>query len=236
MQSTVRYVVVCLLVVILTSGIAIAQQQPTLRRPVQFEDPLTARSIQMTPLQLSQRFEDLLKAQGIAGQQVSEATAKFKALPNDLQDNLILTLDTDYARIRGGETLAISRINPEILERIRLARLVLISSIWPSEGAAGGWAYAFGKNFDSNCVVHFNGSPVQSHYLGMNIEFFPNSMAFKIPSNATRGQEHDVLVHSNTTNTDTAVVKYMVIAPRGYRGHNGWQFSNFSRATIDWQL
>ena len=234
MRLTVKYVGLCLLLVVVTASIAFAQQ-PVLRRPVQFEDPLTAHTLQLTPLQLSQRFENLLKARGVADQQVSEASAQFRGLPGDLQDNIILTLDTDYARIKRGETLSLVRMSPEILNRIKLARLYMISSIWPAEGAAGGWAYAFGTGFDSNCVVHFDGSPVQSHYLGMSIEFFPNSMAFKVPENASRGQEHDVKVRNGAGN-DTAVVKYMVIAPRGYRGHHGWQFSNFSRASIDWKL
>lgn len=236
-MRTARSLVLVVLLVVTLSAVALAQRGPVLiRRPVTFEDPLTARTFDLTPLQLQQRFQEVIKNRGVAGQQADQAAEKFKALPQDLQNSLLAVLDEGYATALNRETMVISRIDPEIMRNILVARLFLISSIWPDQGSPDAWAYAFGKGFDENCVVYFDGSPVQSNYLGMDFEFFPNSMAFKIPAGATRAQEHDVRVHNNNSGADTAVYKYEIVAPRGYRGYHGWKFANFSRATIDWKL
>ena len=111
-----------------------------------------------------------------------------------------------------------------------------INSFWPSQGAPGAWSYAFGNGFNADCKVIFDGVQVESHYLAMDVEFFPKSMAFKVPTNATRDQMHQVLVRNTATSAETAAVAYEIVAPRGYRGYHGWKFSNFSRASIDWKL
>lgn len=223
-------------VALLCALVGIAHPQAQIQRPVQLEARPTLQHIQLTPIQLSQRFEAILKEQGVVGELNEGAVEKFRALPTDLQSNIIMTLDRDYATIWHRDDLVISRIRPEILDRIRELRLFAIGSIWPNQGSPGGWSYAFGRGFNSDCVVVFDGTPVESHYLGMHIEFFPNSMAFKVPTNASRAQQHDVMVRNTTNGDETAVVRYEIIAPRGYRGYNGWRFSNFSRATIDWKL
>lgn len=230
----------CVLLSLLMLTLAVTvvtAQRPTIQRPVQqFEAPLTAHSLQLTPVQLNQQFAELLKARGVAGQKATAASEKFRALPQDLQMNLLVTLDEPLAKRYQLEGLSISRIDPSILARLQELRLFVIGSIWPDQGAPGAWSYAFGKGFDNDCKVYFNGAQVESYYLGESIEFFPNSMAFKVPAGATRGQEHDVFVRKMTTSGDTATVSYEVVAPRSYRGYHGWKFSNFSRASIDWKL
>ncbi len=236
MRTAMTSTVMAVLTVCMITTIVPAQVQPTISKPIAFEDPLTAKTILLSPQQLPLRFESILKNRGVTEQKTADAAALFKALPTDLQATIIVTLDEDHARIARGETLAIARMKPEIINQIAKARLFFISTIWPQEGSVGGWSYAFGRGFGENCVVHLNGAPIESHYLGMGIEFFPNSMAFKIPQNTTRGQEHQIHVRDTQTGKDTSVCSYMVVAPRGYRGHHGWQFSNFSRASIDWKL
>jgi len=237
MRTTVSLAVVILLVAV-TSAV-FAQPAPVLRRPVKFEDPLTAHTlhrIQFTPLQLTQEFKELLNDRGVTGEQADKAADRFRALPVDLQTNLVLTLDDELAKKADREVVAISQLDPQLLARIRVFKLFMISSFWPAQGEPGNWAYAFGRGFDEDCKVFFDGVQVESYYLGMSLEFFPNSMSFRVPAGATRDQEHDVFVRNTDTNVDTGTVKYEIVAPRSYRGHHGWKFPNFSRATIDWKL
>lgn len=238
MRTPLVSVLIVLLVLVVAST---ALSQPTIRleRPVKFEDPLTAHTlhrIQLTPLQLSQEFQEALKTRGVTGQKVDQASERFRALPTDLQTDLVFRLDEELAKTADLEGVTFYRINPEILSRIRAFKLFMISSFWPAQGEPGNWAYAFGRGFDEDCKVFFDGAQVESYYLGMSLEFFPNSMAFKVPAGASRGQEHDVFVRNTANNNDTGTVKYEIVAPRSYRGHHGWKFANFSRATIDWKL
>ncbi|MFW5868560.1 MAG: hypothetical protein ACOCX2_12125, partial [Armatimonadota bacterium] len=235
MKRAASYVLLSLLVVTFAAAVAIAQP-PVLRRPLQFEGPLTAHSLQLTPVQLSEQFTELLRTRGVVGQKATAASEKFRTLPEDLQVNLLLTLDEPMAKKYQLEGLSISRIDPSMIARLERLQLFVIANIWPDQGAPGVWSYAFGKGFNSDCKVYFNGAEVDSYYLGESIEFFPNSMAFKVPAGAARAQEHDVFVRNTATDKDTATVKYEVVAPRSYRGYHGWKFPNFSRESIDWKL
>ncbi len=235
-MRTAGVVITAVLLLVTVTVTTFAQPAPRIRQPIQFEDPLTAHTLKLTPLQLSQHFQQILKTRGIAGQKADKASEKFRALPADLQSNLILTLDENVARANHLDAVSIARLDPSIIDRIEALRIFTISSFWPDQGTPGSWSYAFGKGFNANCTVHFDGTAVESHYLGDSFEFFPNSMAFKIPSGATRDQMHDVFVRNTASSADTATAEYEVVAPRGYRGYHGWKFSNFSRASIDWKL
>ncbi|NLO07430.1 MAG: hypothetical protein GX131_16495, partial [candidate division WS1 bacterium] len=153
--------------------VAMAQVAPTLRETVALDRPLNIYRLQLSPLQIAQRFEDILKEKGVKQQVRDEAARQFKALPDDLQSSIILTLDERLAQAGHIDSLALSRVNPELFRQMELARVFKINMIWPSEGTPGAWSYAFGAGFDSNCVVKFDGNPVESAYLGMAIEFFP---------------------------------------------------------------
>lgn len=236
MRSALKSVLMVLLVLAFTAAVATAQGRPTVSRPVKVEGPLTAHTLKLTPLQLSQEFESILKARGVRGKESTNASQRFRALPIDLQESIIQTLDPDYARLAHRDDIAIARIDPDLLRALAEGVLFSISSIWPDEGSPGAWSYAFGNGFDEQCVVHFDGTAVESNYLGMDFEFFPNSMAFKVPANATRDQEHSICVRNTATGKDTATYKHRIVAPRGYRGYHGWVFPNFSRPTIDWKL
>ncbi len=234
MRAVLTYTLAAVLLVTVAVG-AFAAPQPTILRPVAFEDPLTARDLLFSPLQISQQFQLILKQKGITGQKADKASEQFRLLPVDLQSNLLLVLNENLAKKFDREALAISHIDPSLFERVRVT-LFLISSFWPEQGAPGLWAYAFGRGFNSDCKVFFDGVEVDSYYLGESFEFFPNSMAFKVPVGASRAQEHDVYVRNMNSSANTATAKYEIVAPRGYRGYHGWKFSNFSRASIDWKL
>jgi len=235
MRTTLTSVLVSVLAVALVTSV-LAQPAPVRRGPVTFEDPLTARLLQLTPVQLSQRFGEILKTKGVTGEQADQAAERFRLLPQDLQGSIILTLDDDLAKRADLEMLSISRLDARTLKRIVAFKLFMISSFWPEQGQAGSWAYAFGRGFDEDCNVFLDGTQVESHYVGMSFGFFPDSMAFRVPAEASRGQEHDVYVRNTDSGDDTGTVKYVIVAPRGYRGYHGWRFSNFSRPTIDWKL
>ena len=204
------------------------------------------REIQMRPIQhvdlsllnatrLSQEFEAALAGQNVAQDRRRQILEQYRQLPEDLQLSLLSAFDRNYAEASLRPDLYIARIDPELLGRV-LVRLFRITSFWPSQGAPGAWSYAFGNGFNADCKVYFDGSQVESHYLDIDVEFFPRSMAFKVPTGATRDQDHQVLVRNMTSTTDTAAVAYEIVAPRGYRGYHGWKFSNFSRPSIDWKL
>jgi hypothetical protein len=234
-MGTYRTTVLVVALLALTT-MALAQQAPVIRPQVKFEDPLTAKTLQLSPLQLSQQFQGVLAAKGIKGKQAEQASDKFRSLPEGLQSSLLLTLDESLAKKHQYEALSISRLDPAIIARVEMLRIFVISGFWPEQGAPGNWSYVLGSGFNDDCTVYFDGSPVESHYLGEAIEFFPNSMAFEVPAGASRGQEHDVFVRNTATNNDTATVKYEIVAPRSYRSYHGWSFSNFSRGSIDWDL
>ncbi|MEA3400154.1 MAG: hypothetical protein U9R79_02805 [Armatimonadota bacterium] len=190
----------------------------------------------LTPVTLSQEFEQALREQGVPGEKVEAAVTQFQQYPRELQQSMLLTVKGTYAEALDRPELSIARIDPDLLRRVHDFVLFRVSSFWPGQGYPGIWAYAMGNGFHGNCTVYFDGSPVQTHYWGPDLEFFPNSLCFKVPDNAAIPQMHDVYVRDTEAAKNTPTLQYEVIAPRGYRGYHGWKFPNFSRATIDWKL
>jgi len=233
MRFCVAHLLLVGLVVALVAG-------PVLAAPPQLRTTLTrAQTLNLTALtrvQVAQEFEAALKAKNVPPDRRDEAMGKFRELPVELQTSLLLTIDEGYAFAANRESIAAIAINEAMLARIRAFLAFRISSFWPDQGSPGSWAYAFGNGWSEDCVVYFDGSAVASHYLDMDFEFFPNSMAFEVPAGASRGVEHDVFVRNTATGNDTGVAKYEIVAPRGYRGYHGWKFSNFGNPSIPWHL
>ncbi len=195
--------------------------------------PLTV--MQLTPLVRLQEFQGVLKQHKVPGQEQTAAMDKFKSLPADLQDSIMATIKPKYARMIRRDDLTMTAVDVgRFRERWELA--FLITSIWPSQGVPGAWAYAYGLSFNDNCEVYFDGAPVVTHYLDWDFEFFPHTLAFEIPDGASLGVEHAVQVRNATAAKQTGDFMYEIIAPRGYRGIWGWKFSNFSDNTIPWHL
>ncbi|MCD6361732.1 MAG: hypothetical protein J7M38_12830 [Armatimonadetes bacterium] len=192
-------------------------------------------TLQMSPLMRTQELRTILKQHKLPRQQQNEITGQFKQLPDDLQISILATLDSDFAKATNNDYLTMLR--PEVSRLADILQLAFgIGNIWPEDGYAGQWSYAFGVGFGNDCQVYFDGSPVETYYLDWSDEFFPRSLAFHIPENTMRGVDHNVKVRNTADNRETSTVSYRVIAPRGYRGTWGWKFHNFSEPTIPWHL
>ncbi len=202
--------------------------------------PASARLLQVkvvNPSQLNlqsrtKALTEILSAQKLAPDARKRILSLYNNLPGDLQADLLTLMDWRYAEA----ALTPDRyILDASLVRWR-ERLLLynITHLWPDQGSPNNWAYIFGNGFNSDCVAYFDGAAVESYYLGINTEFFPNSIAFRVPVGATRGVDHQVKVHNNVTAKETTTVDYRIVAPRSYRGYRGWQFSNFGNPTIPW--
>ena len=236
MRAMPTYVLVVALLGLTVAGVfaepdQLAQRLPTAR----LERPVLVQKMELTPLLVTQQFQTILSRKGVTGPNADRAMESFRKLPVDLQADVVMVADPDLARMYNREAIAIARFDPRLLELVA-ASLFRINSFWPDQGAPGVWSYAFGNGFNNDCKVYFDGNQVESHYLSEAVEFFPNCMAFKVPLGASRAQEHDVYVRNTASAKNTETDKYMIVAPRGYRGYHGWKFSNFSRPTIDWKL
>lgn len=224
---------VCLLVVVAPD----ARAQPRLRaQPLQVRQvkPLSVQAL--TAAQLPEKFEQVLADRGVSPGERGDAMEQFRQYPAELQQTLLETMDDRYAVGGNHYELPISRIDSALLQRIHDFVLFRISSFWPAQGSPGAWCYAFGNAFHDNCTVQFDGTEVDSYYVGFSSEFFPRSMAFRVPDDAQRAQDHDVVVYNATADATTPVATYEIVAPRGYRGYHGWKFANFSRPSIAWKL
>ncbi len=224
-----------LLALVSSLGIARAEEGPVLR-----PTPAAVRTIQVVnPAQLSAAarlgaFQQILTKHRLASERQRRLGETYKSLPEDLQASLLALLDPDYASAALRPDYTIVRAD---LSKFRgvLATLPSINTIWPDQGIPDGWSYVFGNGLSANCVVHFDGAAVPTNYLGMDVEFFPNTLAFKVPASATRGTMHSVYVRNTVAGVNSTTVQYKVVAPRSYRGYWGWQFGNFSAATIPWE-
>ncbi|MGC9316665.1 MAG: hypothetical protein ACP5KN_01360 [Armatimonadota bacterium] len=205
-------------------------------RPLQAGQVQVADLATMAPASLAREFEQSLAEQGAPGEKLKAAVTQFQQYPRELQESMLLVVSRPYAEAADRLDLPIVRIDAALLRRIRDVPLFRISGFWPDQGYPGIWAYAMGNSFHSNCTVYFDGSPAETHYWGPDLEFFPNSLCFKVPTNAAFAQMHDVYVRDNDAGQNTPTTQYEIVAPRGYRGYHGWKFPNFSRATIDWKL
>jgi len=202
-------------------------KSPTLKVPIRIA----------TPLQFSQQFENVLKEEGVPQAKQTAAVARFRQLPSGLQKDLLSAVSDKWATKANMPVRLLPKytIAPKYVIKPKFI-FFLISDIWPDKGTPGCYAYVFGMPFNDNCKVVFDGTQLTTYYLGFGVEFFPNSLAFEIPSNATIGTNHQVKIRNISTNRETAAVDYRIIAPRGYRGYWGWQFHNFSAAVIPWHL
>lgn len=229
-RTTVALALVLLIAVSVGPVLGQAGQSPTLQR-----GPMVTQELRFTPLVRMQYLQNALQGLHVSKRKQDAITSQFRELPEDLQNSILAVMNGDYALATNQDGLHMVRLDTDRLRQL-LERMYRISSIWPPEGSPGCWAYAHGGLFDSNCQVYFDGSPVTTHYLGWEVEFFPNTLAFLIPTGASRGADHQVYVHSNATGKNTPVFMYPIIAPRGYRGYWGWKFHNFGDPTIPWHL
>jgi len=219
--------VLALMIAGISLGVGWAAPQP-------LPTPMMHR-LQLTPAMRVNQFESAMNANKVTQKDQRAAIAKFKQLPDELQDQIITTLQPDYAKLVRADDLLMTRVDARWL-RDHLELAFMISSIWPSQGTPDGWGYAYGMSFNDDCKIFFDGVEVETYYLSWSFEFFPNSLAFKIPAAASRGVEHEVYARNMTNSNQTAIKMYEIVAPRSYRGIWGWKFHNFSDNTIPWHL
>ena len=212
-------------------GIGVTQPKP---RP-RLKTPI--RTIKATPITLSNQFQGVLKAQKVPTQAQGAAIGKFRALPRGLQADLLGIID-DKAAIQRDIPQVLLPQNKYKVARAVGPRLVLqrrITGFFPDKGTPNGWVYVYTlPRAGDGSTVLFDGVARTTHYLGFDFEFFPNTLAFQVPAGTPLGTDHEVSVQYAGTTNVAGPASYRIIAPRGYRGYWGWEFANFSDATIPW--
>ena len=230
MQFTLRRWLLCLAIFSLAVGISAAAPTPTVRPGVVARLNPTLNYQALSLVDRANMFRSALSAH-LQGAKLNAATERFKLLPDDLQQAVLALADDKYRLGVSRPDYNLARVD---LSKIRF-QLYRITDFVPEQGQVGEWAFAIGNGFNANCQVRIEGTPVETNFLDWSNEFFPNSLAFRVPATQPRGVDRAVTVHNNATNKSTAAVMYHLIAPRGYRGYYGWQFGNFSDATIPWE-
>lgn len=207
------------------------QRKPTPR--VTVAPRLDLAAIQSSQTLRNNEFRQVMERAKVPDNLRRTYESSFQKLPPDLQLDLLAQTSLSVAQALDRKALGVdlirAQVRPDMLLRFA------ITSIWPDQGPAGGWAYIFGIGFGADCKAFLDGDMTESYYIAYS-EFFPRSVAFRIPAGTSRGVDHQVVVRNTATSTDTAPFTYRIVAPRGYRGHWGWQFSNFCWASIPWEL
>ncbi|NPV45906.1 MAG: hypothetical protein HPY69_03020 [Armatimonadetes bacterium] len=226
---SVMVLLCCLMVV--SPLLAQIQRNPNPRLTV--ARPLDLAAIQSSQALRLNEFRQVMDRAKVPENVRRTYESSFQQLPPDLQLDLLSHTSVSVAQALDrrviSESIVSARVRPDLVLRFA------ISSIWPDQGPAGGWAYIFGVGFGADCKALLDGSMTESYYVEYS-EFFPRSVAFRIPSGTSRGVDHQVVVRNTATNKSTSAYTYRVVAPRGYRGYWGWQFANFSWTSIPWEL
>ena len=227
-----RLLAVCAVVAIVAS-LCVAQRSttPTLRVPLQ-----VVRHTGNAGL-----FEASLRAARMPEDKRRKAVAEFGQLPADLQAHLLMMVSEEYARtndIPPGTlpSRRLVRIKDWVrLERPRSAGLE-IDHLWPTEGNPDERVTVWGKGFNADCKVLIDDVAVETYYWGKYTIMPPETLTFTVPGDIATGVDHPLAVRNTATQKGTRPLAYHVVAPRGYRGHHGWQFRNFARPKIPWHL
>lgn len=195
--------------------------QPVLRPPVQ--------------LQHIAQFRQILASKNVPANKRSALEAEFGALPADLQATLLEAMASPLPSAQLPRATA--RPGPEIIPPGPVIRLnPTISRFFPEFGTApDSWVIVMGSFLQNGDKILWDGVERPTTFYGPSHEFFPNSLCFKIPAGTPLATNHEVKVF-RSLNVQSAPATYRCVAPRGYRGYHGWQFSNFSAAVIPWYL
>ena len=138
----------------------------------------------------------------MTGEKADRAAEDFRRLPTDLQTDLVLLLNEDLARQFDREALSFNRFDLSILTRIPPVVLFAITSFWPSQGVPGAWSYAFGRGFNSDCKVFFDGVQVESRTTWRVVRVLPELDGVRARgATATRARR---TCNNTATSTNTA--------------------------------
>lgn len=236
-ESTVKRMhVVCVLVVLAVFACGAVAQVPP-RKPIK-TPTIKLPATKLRPIALTQQFKNQLSQKNVAAAKINHAAQTFEKLPNDLQSLIVATLDEQQAERRmymPRKALPQYLLPKQVMIRPEIFRIFRISNPWPEHGnSPGHWVWVRGFNINDDCQIMFDGAPQTTYYLDFNTEFFPNTLAFQIPGSASTAHDYSIMAHNTDTGADSNTLTYRVIAPRGYRGYNGWKFANFGDPQIPW--
>lgn len=230
MQYLLRRWLLCLVLLSLAAGFAAAAATSTAPRSVvaRLNPTLNYRALGVA--ERTKLFRNALSAH-VQGEKLNADTEQFRRLPEDLQQAVLALADDTYRVGISRPDWTIAHVNWDLIRQL----LFRITEFVPEQGQVGEWAFALGNGFNANCRVQIEGVSVDTNFLNWSDEFFPDSLAFRVPATQPRGVDRSVRVYDTVANKYTSAVMYHLIAPRGYRGYYGWQFGNFSDPTIPWE-
>lgn len=235
MRLTSSVLVVLAAVVLAT--VAAAAPQLTINRDLRIARPTLM--LQLSEVQRSQEFSSLLLSRKVNPDRQAELTKHFRSLPPDLQEQVLINSSTKFWQAAGEPNGLSLSANAGLIAKYRdISRFLLkirLDELWPAQGTPGQWSFAMGAGFSANCKVRMDGTQLETNYMPYD-EFFPRSLAFKIPAGTARGTNHNIDVINTANSETTAVLSYRIVAPRSYRGYFGWQFANFGDPTIPWNM
>jgi hypothetical protein len=206
---------------------AVALAQPRVLQP-------TLRLQVLQPLALRSAYQNVLNQHRVPTQKQTTMLTQFQALDPQLQHTLLQAMDERYARANDAVVLRPNRIADLTKLHIRLLS-PQITAFWPEHGAAPNtWVVVMGSRLANGQQVVWDDVAQATNFYGPDVDFFPNSLCFKIPAGTALGSNHTVKVKYGSRYSNA--LTYRCVATRSYRGVDGWKFANFSAATIPWAL
>jgi hypothetical protein len=127
----------------------------------------------------------------------------------------------------GMSWLPIPPVNIAALANALEAAKPKVNNVFPEKAAVGDYAVVLGENLKGG-TLRFDGVALPTMPFG-------SALVFQVPSGHAPGTTHSVTVVKGgfpSSNADTL----KVVAPLGYRGRWGFQFSNFSTPIMPWSV
>lgn len=211
-----------------------AYAQRPVMRPLPNATRLSAK-LSLVPV-----YEQLLKQHQVPPAKQQAAVQQFSTLDPDFQRALLVAMDEKGALGNNVPTTLVPayryRIQREWLNP-HLALRPTITMIWPTSGGnPNEFSIVFGARITADIRVLWDGVEQPTSYCGPEVEFFPNTVGFRVPAGTPLGTNHTVKLRNIVSNAESNDFTYRVVAPRGYRGIYGWQFSNFGDPLIPWAM
>lgn len=203
-----------------------AVAEPPVLRPL-------PRGVLLRPIALTDAFRNVLAQRKVPAEKQANAMKQFQALDPGLQHTLLLAMDDKYAVAHGLPVRANQYWRFKDLARLLVPR---IDGFFPAHGnAPSEWVIVIGSRLQSGQTIVWDGTEQSTIFYGPDTDFFPNSLCVRVPAGTPLASDHSVKVRQSAT-LESNTATYRCVATRGYRGAYGWQFANFSAATIGWHL
>ena len=187
-----------------------------------------------TPLETGPQaaFRSLLVQKQETAAQIAADMAAFANMPPDVQETVAGSLVKGY----GGRSIYNSHLLQSMSEqppKVMLAIAPYLAGFWPADASSTESIVLTGRNLDAGTQVFFNGTPVVCWVV--TIWGQPPFVSFRIPAaGVSYGSSYPVWVVDGGLQSNT--LSFPVVAPRGYRGINGFKFANVGNSTIPWSV